>query len=186
VILFCRMRWTISSNARKSPDRKIVKAAAIIVKGLIAKAANDACRTERGFLTARPVTGHFTAWPSAWNQCPSLGGKRGGDCLSRSHGSAWVANLRAELVRFNRERRNTRHIRRLSPSETVFIISFGPVEAIQAKVTGERGDALHREAERLFSAILKKGVVDRQFRRAYKIGMAQLAAARVRRWSKSD
>src|SRR5271166_3543185 len=69
-----------------------------------------------------------------------------------------VATLRAELGRFNREGRNTRHIKRLSPSETVFIISFGNVEAIQAKVTAECGEALQREAERMFSDILKKGV----------------------------
>jgi hypothetical protein len=33
----------------------------------------------------------------------------------------------------------------------------------------------------LFSAILRKGVVDKQFKRAYKTGMAQLAAMRGRR-----
>src|SRR6201984_872324 len=84
-----------------------------------------------------------------------------------------VATLRAELDRFIRERRNTRHIKKLSFSETVFVIRFGAIEAIQAKVTGERGEPLRREAEQLFSAILKKGVVDKPFRRAYKIGIAR-------------
>jgi hypothetical protein len=92
-----------------------------------------------------------------------------------------VTNLRAELARFNEQRRDTRHIKRLSPSETVFIISYGTLEAIQAKVTCEPGQSLEREAERMFSDILKKGVVDKQFRRAYTIGIAQLSAARTRR-----
>jgi hypothetical protein len=46
------MRWTISSNARKNQYRKIVKAAAIIVKGLVAKTANDACEQSVAFCTS--------------------------------------------------------------------------------------------------------------------------------------
>jgi hypothetical protein len=95
-----------------------------------------------------------------------------------------VATLRAELDRFIRERRNTRHIKKLSFSETVFVIRFGAIEAIQAKVTGERGEPLRREAEQLFSAILKKGVIDKPFRRAFKIGIARLDAMRKRRRAK--
>lgn len=53
-----------------------------------------------------------------------------------------VATLRAEANRFIRERRNTRHIKKISLSETVFVIRFGAIEAIQAKVTGERGEPL--------------------------------------------
>jgi hypothetical protein len=91
-----------------------------------------------------------------------------------------VANLRAELARFKQQGRDTRHIKRLSPSETVFIFYYGRQEAIQAKVTCGPCQTLEREAGRLFTAVLK-GVIDKHFRRAYKIGTAQLAAARTRR-----
>ena len=94
-----------------------------------------------------------------------------------------VANLRAELARFNQQGRDTRHIKRLSPSETVFIFYYRSQEAIQAKVTCGPRQTLEHEAARLFSAVLK-GSIDKHLRRAYKIGTAQLSAARARRWSK--
>jgi hypothetical protein len=66
-----------------------------------------------------------------------------------------VANLRAELARFNQQGRDTRHIIRLSPSETVFIFYYGTREVIQAKVACGPRQTLEREAERLFTAVLK-------------------------------
>jgi hypothetical protein len=76
-----------------------------------------------------------------------------------------VANLGAELDRFIEQGRNTRHIKRFSPSETVFIFSYGTQQAIQAKVTCGPRQTLTREADR----------------RAYQTGTARLAAARKRR-----
>jgi hypothetical protein len=94
-----------------------------------------------------------------------------------------VANLRAEFARFNQQGRDTRHIKKLSPAETVFIFYYGREQAIQAKVTCGPRQTLEREAGGLFTAVLK-GVIDKLFRRAYKIGTAHLAAARVRRSNK--
>src|SRR6266404_7309912 len=56
-----------------------------------------------------------------------------------------VANLRAELGRFNQQGRDTRHIIRLSPSETVFIFYYGTREVIQAKVTAAPTKPLNAE-----------------------------------------
>lgn len=94
-----------------------------------------------------------------------------------------VANLRAEFARFNQEGRDTRHIKRLSPCQTVFIFYYGTQEAIQAKVTCGPRQTLEREAARLFTAVLK-GRIDKHFRRVYKTGTAHLAAARACRSNK--
>ena len=53
------MRWTISANARKSPDRKIVKAAAIIVKGLIAKGGERCLQNGARLFGSAPGYGQF-------------------------------------------------------------------------------------------------------------------------------
>src|ERR1700730_19216940 len=66
-----------------------------------------------------------------------------------------VANLRAELARFIEQGRNTRRIIRLSPSETVFIFTYANIEAIQAKVSCERGADLKREVDRMLYAVLQ-------------------------------
>jgi hypothetical protein len=54
------MRWTLSSNARKSPDQKIVKAETIIVKRLVGKDGercfwNRARRLTGGAIAGTPV-----------------------------------------------------------------------------------------------------------------------------------
>jgi hypothetical protein len=89
-----------------------------------------------------------------------------------------IVNLRSELARFTREDRNTPHIKKLSQSETVFILYHGTEEAIQAKITCGPTQSVKVEAESLFAAILN-GAADLHLRAAYKIGGARLAAARA-------
>jgi hypothetical protein len=106
------------------------------------------------------------------NQCRSTA-KSSNQCLSKLRAPAWSPTCGASL-----QGRNTRHIKRLSPSDTVFILYYAAQQAIQAKITCGPGQTFEREADRLFADILK-GAVDKHLRRAYKIGTAHIAVARA-------
>jgi hypothetical protein len=86
------------------------------LKGSLPKAANDACRTERGFLTAHLITGNFTCMAFTFEPAPEPKPQKRLALTFTDARARMVENLRAELARFNREGRNTRHIKRLSPS----------------------------------------------------------------------